>query len=114
MSVYKNGDNGTWYVMTWFTDWKGERRQKCKRGFTTKREAQEWERIFQLQNSRDMDMTFEAFTELYEKDIRPRLKENTWLTKEHIIRTGVGRKSDTGCIMAVWVGKEEDHAKQQQ
>ena len=36
-----------------------------------------------------MDMSFEAFTQLYEKDIRPRLKENTWLTKEHIIKTKI-------------------------
>ena len=84
MSVYKNEDNGTWYVMTWYNNWKGEHKQKCKRGFPTKREAQEWERTFQLQNAADMDMSFQAFTELYEKDIRPRLKENTWLTKEHM------------------------------
>ena len=87
MSVHKNEDNGTWYVMARYTNWKGEHKQKCKRGFPTKREAQEWERTFQLQNAADMDMSFEAFTELYEKDIRPRLKENTWLTKEHIIKT---------------------------
>lgn len=55
--------------------------------FPTRKEAQEWERTFQQQNSGDLDMTFEAFTEVYEKDIRPRLKENTWLSKEHIIRT---------------------------
>ena len=89
MSVYKNEDSGTWYVMTWYTNWKGEHKQKCKRGFPTKREAQEWERTFRLQNAADMDMSFEAFTELYEKDIRPRLKENTWLTKEHIIKTKI-------------------------
>ena len=89
MSVYKNEDNGTWYVMTWYNNWKGEHKQKCKRGFSTKREAQEWERTFQLQNAADMGMSFEAFTELYEKDIRPRLKENTWLTKEHIIKTKI-------------------------
>jgi integrase len=87
MPVFKNNDNGTWYVMAWYSNWKGERKQKCKRGFSTKREAQDWERTFRMQNSADMDMTFEAFTELYERDIRPRLKENTWLTKEHIIKT---------------------------
>ena len=81
MSVYKKEDNGTWYVMTWYTNWKGEHKQKCKRGFATKREAQEWERTFQLQNAANMDMSFKAFTELYEKDIRPRLKENTWLNQ---------------------------------
>ena len=48
MPVYKNEDNGTWYVMTWYTNWKGEHKQKCKRGFPTKHEAQEWERTLLL------------------------------------------------------------------
>ena len=65
MPVFKNESNGTWYVMARYVNWKGERKQKCKRGFATKKEAQEWERMFQLQNSSDMDMSFEAFTELY-------------------------------------------------
>ena len=89
MPVYKNEDNGTWYVLTRYLDWKGERKQKCKRGFETKREAQEWERVFQQQSAADMDMNFAAFVELYIKDIKPRLKENTWLTKEHIIATKI-------------------------
>ena len=89
MPVFKNEDNGTWYVMARYVNWKGERKQKCKRGFTTKKEAQEWERMFQLQNSSDLDMSFEAFTELYIRDVKNRLKENTWLTKEHIIRTKI-------------------------
>lgn len=38
MPAYKNKDNGTWYVMTQYTNWKGERKPKCKRGFDTKRE----------------------------------------------------------------------------
>ena len=89
MPVFKNEDNGTWYVMARYVNWKGERKQKCKRGFTTKKEAQEWERMFQLQTSSDLDMSFEAFTELYINDVKNRLKENTWLTKEHIIRTKI-------------------------
>lgn len=86
MPVFKNESNNTWYVMARYVNWKGERKQKCKRGFDTKKQAQEWERTFQLQNAADLDMNFEAFTELYMKDIKVRLKENTWLTKEHIIR----------------------------
>ena len=89
MPVFKNEDNGTWYVMARYVNWKGERKQKCKRGFVTKKEAQEWERMFYLQTSADLDMSFEAFVELYTKDIKNRLKENTWLTKEHIIRTKI-------------------------
>ena len=77
MSTHKDEKNGTWYVMVRYHDWKGVKRQKCKRGFATRREAQEWERNFQLQTDGDPDMTFEAFLELYEHDMRPRLKENT-------------------------------------
>ena len=87
MPVFKDENKGTWYVMARYVDWTGERKQKCKRGFATKREAQEWERMFQLKSAADMDMSFEAFVELYEKDMKPRLKENTWNSKEHIIRT---------------------------
>lgn len=86
MPVYKNADNRTWYVMCWFTDWKGERKQKCRRGFATKREALDWEREFLMQRQADVDMTFESFVALYEKDIKPKLKLNTWLTKESIIQ----------------------------
>ena len=89
MPVFKNEANGTWYVMARFVNWKGEHKQKCKRGFATKREAVEWERQFQFQNAADLDMSFESFVEIYERDIRPRLKENTWLSKEHIIRTKI-------------------------
>jgi len=89
LPVYKNKENGTWYVLTRYVDWKGNRKQKCKRGFQTKKEAQEWERVFQQQNTADMDMTFKAFVELYVSDVKPRIKENTWLTKEHIITTKI-------------------------
>ena len=34
-----------------------------------------------------MDMTFESFIDTYTADMKNRLKENTWHTKEHIIRT---------------------------
>ena len=33
-----------------------------------------------------MNMTFAAFVEIYTADLKPRLKENTWLTKENIIK----------------------------
>lgn len=39
MPVYKNDKNGSWYVLTRYLDWKGERKQKCKRGFATRKEA---------------------------------------------------------------------------
>ena len=86
MAAFKNKDNGTWYVQFRYTDWKGERQQKLKRGFATKREALEWEREFLMEKQADVNMTFESFVALYEKDIKPKLKLNTWRTKESIIQ----------------------------
>lgn len=85
MPVFRNESNGTWYVMARYVDWQGHHKQKCKRGFKTKREALEWERVFHLQQSADMDMSFESFVDIYKNDIRSRIKETTWLTKVNII-----------------------------
>ena len=86
MAAFRNKDNGTWYVQFRYTDWKGERQQKLKRGFATKRDALAWEREFLMQKQADVNMTFESFVQLYEKDVKPKLKLNTWLTKESIIK----------------------------
>ena len=67
MSVHKD-KNGSWYVMVRYDDWQGKRKQKCKRGFDTKREAQEWERRFLLQQDGDLDMLFKDFYKLYENE----------------------------------------------
>lgn len=85
MAAFKNKDNGTWYVQFRYTDWRGERQQKLKRGFATKKEALAWEREFLMEKQADANMTFESFVSLYEKDIKPKLKLNTWLTKESIM-----------------------------
>ena len=85
MAIYKN-DNGTWYVMIRYQDWTGARKQKCKRGFSTRKEAVDWELQFKLQKKASVDMTMESFCTMYEEDIRPSLKQSTWLTKENIIQ----------------------------
>jgi len=48
-----------------------------------------WEREFLLQQAADLTMTFEGFVEIYITDKKKRLRENTWSTKEHIIRTKI-------------------------
>lgn len=55
-----------------------------KKGFPTKREALEWERTFLQQQNVDLEMTFENFVAIYVADMKSRIKENTWVTKEHI------------------------------
>ena len=85
MPAYKYENDSSWYVVTQYTDWTGARKSKCKRGFKTKKEALAWERVFHQQTAGDLEMPFDAFVDLYCQDIKPRIKENTWLTKEHII-----------------------------
>ena len=89
MSVFKDEKTNKWYAMVRFTDWQGQRKQKCKRGFATRRDALEWEKMFQMQTTSDLDMSFEAFVELYKAERQPRLKQTTWMTKEHIINTKI-------------------------
>ena len=48
MAAFKDKKNGSWYVQFRYTDWRGERQQKLKRAFATKKEAQAWEREFQF------------------------------------------------------------------
>ena len=87
MPVYKDTKNNTWKVYYRFTDWQGKVHQSTKRGFPTKREALAWEREQLHKVEADLDMTFESFIDTYTADMKNRLKENTWHTKEHIIRT---------------------------
>lgn len=87
MAVYKDGDK--WRVVFRFTNWKGERKQTQKRGFATKREAQMWEREELLKQGSKLDMTFASFFEIYEEDKKKRIKENTWESKIHVIRTKI-------------------------
>jgi hypothetical protein len=87
MAVYKEKDSNTWRVIYRYTDWMGERKQSSKRGFATKREATAWEREQLRKAKADLDMTFGSFIEIYKEDTQSRIKENTWETKEHIIRT---------------------------
>ena len=42
-----------------------------------------------LKQQTKLDMTFASFFEIYEQDKKKRLKENTWESKSHIIRTKI-------------------------
>ena len=87
MSAYKDKKTGKWFVFFYYRDWQGNNKGKTKRGFQTKREALEWERKFKQRQETNLDMSFKSFVEIYSKDMKARLKLNTWLTKENIIQT---------------------------
>lgn len=89
MAVYKEQKTNTWKVYYRYTDWQGNRKQTTKRGFATKKEAQAWERDQLNKVQSNLDMTFESFVDTYTSDMKNRIKENTWHTKEHIMRTKI-------------------------
>lgn len=81
MAAYKDEARGTWYVSFHYNDWTGKNRRKLKRGFRTRKEALEYEQKFRLQQATNLDMNFADFYKLYEDDVKPKLKLNTWRTK---------------------------------
>ena len=89
MPAYKDEKTGTWFVKFYVKDWTGANKQVKKRGFATKREALEYERSYKVRQESNLDMTFEDFFKIYSEDMELRLKRNTWLTKEHIVRTKI-------------------------
>lgn len=85
MKAEKDPKSGKWLIQYRFTDWQGNRKKSTKRGFNTKREAEEWVRSFLMSQQADFNMNFEDFLELYYADISPRIRENTLRTKKYII-----------------------------
>lgn len=84
MSVYKDKKYNTWRVVYRYVDWTGKMKQCQKRGFKNKRDAVQWEKETLDRLNGNTDMTFASFVERYTEDMKPRLKENTWHTKEHV------------------------------
>ena len=65
----KKDPNGTWRIQYRWTDWTGTKKKSQKRGFKTKKEAEEWYAHFMLQQSSDPTMTLADFWEIYKADM---------------------------------------------
>jgi len=84
MYLKNNGPNG-WEARITYHDLMGKKKQAHKRGFKTKREAEEWGRKFLATQQNNIDVTFEAFWEIYRNDFKERLRQNTMNTKTYIV-----------------------------
>lgn len=89
MPIYKDKERDTWFCKFNYKDWRDETKTKLKRGFRTKKEAQEWEREFLQVQQADMDMEFSKFVDVYFTDKAPRLKERTIETKRIMLDTRI-------------------------
>lgn len=81
-SVYKGKK---WRVLCYYTDWRGQRVRHEKRGFETRHDALEYERIFLAKQTKDINMAFNAFVDIYLRDVEPQLKKSTVANKIQII-----------------------------
>lgn len=85
MKAERDAKTGKWLIQYRYTDWQGNRKKSTKRGFNTKREAEEWVRNFLMSQQADFNMYFEDFLKLYYEDMAARIRENTMNTKKYII-----------------------------
>ena len=83
MPAYKQ-KNGTWIVKLSYLTWDGKRKWLTKRGFETKREALSWENQFKLRTAGTLDMTLSSFIDLYMKNMKERIKPDTFYEKTMI------------------------------
>lgn len=102
MAVYK-AQNNTWYCKFYYYDFDGNRHQKMKRGFSLKRDAQEYEAAFlsdneeEIRKQREHQKWLESpeyqlripFTELvdsYLREAKVLTKHSTYRTKESRVK----------------------------
>ena len=89
MPVYKDYERGTYYCQFYYKNWRGETKQKRKRGFAKQKQAKDWERDFLNALVKGSDIMFPALVENYMKDLETRLKPTTMETKRSIFETKI-------------------------
>lgn len=89
MSAYYDKITKNWYCIFYFTDWKGTKKQKKKRGFSRKKDALEYEREFHDKLPSSPDMPFSDMVELYLADKKMHTKLKTYKTKKSRIYTWI-------------------------
>ena len=89
MPAYKDRNNGTWFCKFSYKDFDAVTKQKWKRGFASKKEAQAFERNFLEQMSAGPDILFFNLYVVYLKDMLLRLRHSTMLIKINICETKI-------------------------
>ena len=91
----KRDPNGTWHIQYRWTDWTGTKKKSQKRGFKTKKEAEEWYAHFILQQTSDPTMTLNDFWGIYKADMEKRLRKTTMKQKEYVMKDKVSMQLST-------------------
>lgn len=86
MPVYRDEKTKKYYAKFYYKDWRGQRHQKLKRGFSRSQEAKKYERDFLNELTQGSLITFEHLCQHYLSDNEGRLKPTTQYTSKNIIR----------------------------
>ena len=87
---YSNAAGKTmWYCSFYYTDWKGERKRKVKRGFATRRDASRYEDAYKVIGSKEPTIQLGDVVEDYLKDCELKLKPTTMKNKRVLIETKI-------------------------
>ena len=82
----KRDPNGTWRYSVSMDGLDRNQEETQKRGFKTKKEAEEWYAHFILQQTSDPTMTLDDFWEIYKADMEKRLRKTTMKQKEYVMK----------------------------
>lgn len=86
MPAYKDKVTGTWTARFYYETHDGFRKQKNKRGFTLKKDADKFERDFLAKLKGNPDITFESAAREYLDDMQHRVRVSTFEIKKSIFR----------------------------
>lgn len=89
MKPVKDKKTGKWMIQYRYKNSLGENKKSTKRGFQTKRQAEEWYMNFKLSQKGNLNMKFSNFVDIYISDIQNKIRENTWISKRQIIDTKI-------------------------
>lgn len=80
MSVYEDRSSGCWISSCRFKDINGTPKRTTKRGFSTKKDAEDWERRLKSE-ANIRTLTLSEFFRVYARDIKPTVAASTWENK---------------------------------
>ena len=90
MAVYFDAKKKTWYCQFKFKDWTGATRSTTKRGFSRKKEAQQYETDFKNHSTESCRITLSLLADKYLEDYRLNHKPSSFLAvntrlREHVL-----------------------------
>lgn len=85
MPAFKDEKSGKWSCSFYYVNWMGKRLRKHKRGFSSKKEAQNYEFEFKQVAQANMDMKLSSFIKVYLNDKKGELKQRTMRNKKYML-----------------------------